>query len=91
MRNVELFEIEMIVQATLEQLGVLQPFMSQAEAFKMYGRGKVERWTKEGWINPVHDGTASKKRFGRLELISCARNNNCLNQFKRKPKQAKVK
>lgn len=75
-------EIAQVVNITLEKLGLLKPYVSQAKAFRMYGRTNVERWVKEGWVKPVRDTETSSKRYNIWELEKVAFNNNVLNKFK---------
>lgn len=74
-------EIQQIVNATLISLGLIKPYVTQAEAFRMYGRTNVERWVKEGLVKPVRDTETSTKRYLRTELEQTAINNNVLNKF----------
>ena len=74
-------EVEQVVNITLEKLGLLKPYVSQAKAFKLYGRTNVERWVKEGWVNPVRDTETSSKRYNIWELEKIALNNNVLKKY----------
>lgn len=40
-------KIRAVVLTTLTELGLVKPFISQSEAFRRYGRRKVERWQKQ--------------------------------------------
>jgi hypothetical protein len=52
-------------------------FISERQAFKLFGSGFVQRWTKEGLITPIKDGNASsKKRYNRMELEVLAKTSN---------------
>lgn len=74
-------EIQQVVNTTLIQLGLLKPYVTQAEAFRMYGRSKVELWVKEGWIKYLKDTETGSKRFQRTELEEVASKNNVLNKY----------
>lgn len=77
-------EIQQVVSETLKQLGLVKATISQAEAFRRYGRGKVERWVAEGWISPVSDGSGPK-RYDIMQLYQVSKNNNALNKYLKTP------
>lgn len=82
-------EIQRVVHTVLEQLGLLKPYLSQAEAYRMYGRAKITQWIREGWIKPVKDTDNGKMRFERIHLAEVAANQNVLEKYKLKPKPKK--
>lgn len=42
-----------------EDLGLLQPYISLNQAYKLYGRKTVERWSEERLITIIKDGTGN--------------------------------
>lgn len=54
--------------------GGLKPFISKSEAYRMYGRGKVDKWIAEGYLSLSQDeaGTSSKMRINRSEIDALA-------------------
>ena len=74
-------EIQTVVSQTLQALGLLKPIVSQAEAYRMYGRSKVTYWTKVGLLKTAKDTTNGKKRYSRTELENIALKNNVLNKY----------
>lgn len=58
----------------LAMTGGLKPYISKAEAYKMYGRGKVDKWIADGHLSISQDevGTSSKMRINRGEIESLA-------------------
>ena len=68
---------EMGAKRAYIHLGIIKPYMSKAEAFKMYGRANVERWVKEQLIIPIKDGGNSAKwRLCRIRLEMVAKTSN---------------
>lgn len=64
-------------ESTLVELGILKAHLSQSEAFRTYGRANVERWIKEGLIEPIKDGPHSAKvRLDRVKLKAIANTAN---------------
>jgi len=60
-----------------KELGISKPFMSQNEAWKIYGRRTIERWIEEGLITPQKDGNATSKiRLDRMELETLSKSSN---------------
>lgn len=59
----ERYLIDQAVESTLSKMGIKKPDeMSQQQAFKKYGRGKVERWVLNGQIKFTRRGTSIKSR-----------------------------
>lgn len=68
---------ELGAMTALSKTGVIKPFVKRSDAFRMYGRGTIERWVKEGLITPIKDGEASAAwRLDRVELENVARTSN---------------
>ena len=61
----------------LAQAGVIKPFLTQAEAFRQYGRTTVESWVRAGLIQSHKDGDFnSQVRLDRVQLEALAKSNN---------------
>lgn len=60
----------------LMELGLLKPMISRAEANRIYGKTIIDRWVKEGLIEPIKDGNRtagvrlSRVRLDELEYTS---------------------
>jgi len=68
---------ELTTYAVLTKLGLLQPYLSLNEAYKMYGEGTVDRWVREGLIHKIKDGDGnSPVRINRVEIESVAQTSN---------------
>lgn len=65
----------------LNNLGVRSPkWISQAEAYRVYGRTAVRRWVMQGWLPMYSDGNGKRKRILKADLERCvARNNRAKN------------
>ncbi|TKC01221.1 helix-turn-helix domain-containing protein [Pedobacter cryotolerans] len=64
-------------QRAMQSVGAIKPYLSKAEAYKMYGEYTVERWIKEGLITPRKDGTHSSKwRIDRIEIEAISKTSN---------------
>jgi hypothetical protein len=51
--------------------GQLRPYLNQAEAFRLYGRRRVERWVAMGRLIPIKDGDRTAKwRIDRLAVAA---------------------
>jgi len=50
--------------------------ISQAQAYKLYGRNDIDRWVQEGLIKRIQDGNHSKVRYSLIELTNVALNSN---------------
>jgi hypothetical protein len=54
--------------AALIKTGKLKPYITKAEAYRLYGRKNVERWLDDGLLTPRKDGNHSAGwRIDRLE------------------------
>lgn len=68
---------ELGAMTALAKTGVIKPYVKRSDAFRMYGRGTVERWIREGLITPIKDGDASASwRLDRIELEKVASTSN---------------
>lgn len=58
----------------LTMTGGLKAHISKAQAYKMYGRGKVDKWISEGYLSLSQDelGTSSTMRINRGEIEALA-------------------
>jgi hypothetical protein len=85
MPQLEMYQIQNLLAVGIEigmkrmaiELGAIKPFLSKSEAYKIYGRGIIDRWLAEGLIKMQKDGNASSKfRIDRmqLEIVSKASN-----------------
>ncbi len=58
---------------TLISLGLLTPFLSMREAFKIYGESSVKRWIAQGAVTKNKQGEGnSKVQLSRIELETAA-------------------
>ena len=66
---------ELGAKRTLVQLGVIRPYLSKSEAFRLYGASCVNQWIELGLLTPRKDGDHSAVwRIDRLEIetLKCA-------------------
>lgn len=60
-------------QKALEMAGVTSSTIRLADAYRMYGRGQVDRWIREKVINPIKDGDKNTAvRISRTEIATAA-------------------
>lgn len=64
-----------ITKASIDS-GQSSPSMSQAAAFKMYGRRTVEHWVEIGKLHPFSRGKGNRKVFLVEQLQDCAKTSN---------------
>ena len=64
-----------ITKASIDS-GQSSPSMTQAAAFKMYGRRTVEHWVEIGKLHPFSRGNGNRKVFLVEQLQHCARTSN---------------
>lgn len=77
LRNIIAEAMDLQEQKTLSSLGILKPFITQTEAFELYGRGVVERWHSEGLITYEKDGERNSKiRIDRIKIELVAKTSN---------------
>jgi len=51
------------------ELGALKAYLKKSEAFRRFGRTKVEQWISQGLITPRKDGNHSAAwRIDRIEI-----------------------
>lgn len=68
---------ELGAQIALGKSGLLKPYISKRESYRMYGRGTVDRWMEEGLVVPIKDGMdSSKLRIDRKQIESVAKSYN---------------
>lgn len=60
----------------LTEVGKLRPYLSKAEAYRKYGRGKVDSWIKKGVIEEHQDYPGAKVTLCRKQLASVAASQN---------------
>lgn len=73
---------EMGAMKALSQSGALKPYLSKAEAYKIYGRRNIDRWIKENLIEEITDGISTKIRLERIQLESIAKSSNRASWFR---------
>lgn len=75
-----------------ETLGLLKPYISLREAYKIYGRATVDRWIEEGLVHVIKDGTnTSKCRIKRDEIELVASISNRASWFSNLPSELTCK
>lgn len=87
----ETHDIERVVELTLIKLGLLAPYVSQAQAIRMFGRSKVQKWYKERWIDYLRDEDNGGIRILRSQLDEVATRNNVLIKYMLPEKKSQVK
>ena len=69
--------IDRAVNDTLNSLGIAPvKWLSQAEAYREYGRTAVRRWIMQGWLPVYSDGNNKRKRILKVDLDRCVARNN---------------
>lgn len=77
---------------TLVSVGVIKPYVSVREAYRMYGEGTVERWCREGVIKKIKDGEGNSKiRISRVQLEAAAETQNRAEWYVRQAREGKLK
>lgn len=62
---------------TLVELGLISPYLTKSQAYKIYGRAQVDRWIENGLITLIKDGTnTSKYRISRIDLELVSKTSN---------------
>lgn len=60
-------------EIALARLGLIRDEISQREAFRLFGEGKVRSWINAGYTKGIKgEGLNSKKTFSRVELQTIA-------------------
>jgi hypothetical protein len=81
----KLKELTLLLKTTLEsgankvlqQFGALNPMLTKAAAYRLYGRSDVDRWIEAGLILPEQSaGKKSHQQFNRAKLESIASTSN---------------
>ncbi|HXH99224.1 MAG TPA: hypothetical protein VNI52_03070 [Sphingobacteriaceae bacterium] len=68
---------ELGAQIALSKSGLLKPYLSKQDAYRLHGQSNVDRWIREGLLTPRKDGNASAKwRIDRIELEAIAKASN---------------
>lgn len=61
----------------LSESGQLQVQLSKAEAYRLFGRGNVDRWISEGLISPIScTKKSSRQCLDRIKLETIAASSN---------------
>ena len=77
LRNMMLEVATIAAKKAMASAGILSPYVSKAQAYKMYSRRLVDRWIKEGLIKEIKDGEYNMKiRISRIELETAAATSN---------------
>lgn len=73
---------ELGANQALASLGKIRPYLNKSEAFRRFGRNKVERWIGQALVTPRKDGGHSAPwRIDRLELESLGKAGEILLYF----------
>lgn len=77
LRNLLIDAVELGYKKALQETGQMKTFISQREAYRLYGEVTVKRWVSEHLIEPDKDGNnTSKKRYDRMRLEILAKSSN---------------
>jgi hypothetical protein len=69
--------VEIGYKKALVETGQIKTFLSQRQAFRLYGETTVKRWIAAHLIEPDQDGSnTSKKRYDRMQLEILAKSSN---------------
>lgn len=69
--------IDNSVNSAIRRIGIMPiEWVSQAKAYRQYGRTTVRRWVMQGWLPVYSDGNNKRKRIMRNDLERCAARNN---------------
>lgn len=60
----------------LAESGQLQDQINKADAYRLYGRGNVDRWIREGLISPTPKVNHSRRCLDRKKLAAVAASSN---------------
>ena len=68
---------QIAVTRALTELGLIKTTLTKAEAYRKCGRAQIDRWLKEGLLNPVRDAPGNVRwRIDRTELEVVIRASN---------------
>lgn len=56
----------------LIKAGVINPLISETEAFRIHGRNSINLWNKMGLISPIQKGYKAKKQYSVEQLNAAA-------------------
>lgn len=71
LRNMLTSAAELGATKALSETGAIKPYLNKSEAYRTYGRGKVDNWIKDGLITPR--GEIGKSwRIDRVEIQALA-------------------
>lgn len=78
--QIELYQLKNIIMTAsrlgatmvLTEMNPASDNLSQREAWKLYGRSRVEKWVEQGLLKPRREGASAncKKYFSRTDLIA---------------------
>jgi len=71
LRNMLTKAAELGATKALTETGAIKPYMNKSEAYRMYGRGVVNGWIKDGLITTRGD-TYKNWRIDRVEIQALA-------------------
>lgn len=61
--------MELGVSIALIKTGKLKPYLKKSEAYRLYGRHKIDRWLEQGYLSPQKDGDHSSAwRLSRIDI-----------------------
>lgn len=68
--------VELGARRALIASGQENPTIKRSEAIKLYGQSYIDRWVKEGLIEPIQDGFKSGYRYSVMDLERVAKTSN---------------
>ncbi|SMG31706.1 hypothetical protein [Sphingobacterium psychroaquaticum] len=71
LRNMLTKAAELGATKALTETGAVKPYLNKSEAYRMYGRGVVDGWIKDGLLTPRGD-TYKSWRIDRVEIQALA-------------------
>lgn len=76
---------ELGAKRALQEAGIMRTFLKLTEAYRLYGRGVVDRWLQEGLITGVKDGNhTSTVRIERNQIELVAKTANRITYLMKK-------
>lgn len=85
MPELEIYQLQNLIATGIEigmrkmaiELGVIRPYVSKSEAYRIYGKEPIERWISEGLLKIHKDGDKTAKiRINRMDIEILAKANN---------------